>query len=500
MRLFIIVAATLAAIPAAAQTTPTGRALVIGNANYADAADLDTGPQIAAAAETLRRAGFTVETGADLTTQAMRSHLAEFLAGDEPGRRVILLSGHFAHSARASWFLGTEAAAPDLAGVDGAGLALDTVLEIAGAAPGQALVLLATEEARLPLGAGLAAGVGPLDIPQGVSVAWGTAEAAGGMLTALAEGQPISASLTAGGVQGAGYLPALPFVAPATGVAPAPAAPAPAPTAPTDPAAAAEAAERALGLTTDQRRQVQRDLTMLGHDTRGVDGVLGAGSRRALADWQRAAGLPATGFLTADQLSRLRDQGALRAAERAREDRERQAREEEADRAFWDATGRAGDEPGLRAYLDRYPKGAFANVARERLQVFETAADKADWDRAEAANTADAYRAYLAARPQGSHADLARQRLAALTGPTEAERTAAEGEAALGLNGVTRNMIESRLDALGMRPGAVDGSFDADTRAAIRRYQDSRGMPVTGYVTAGLMQRLLAEAVQGILR
>ena len=66
--------------------------------------------------------------------------------------------------------------------------------------------------------------------------------------------------------------------------------------------------ERLLGLTYDERREVQRRLTLLGYSTRGVDGSFGANTRRALATWQADNGLRASGYLTADQLRTLRRQ------------------------------------------------------------------------------------------------------------------------------------------------------------------------------------------------
>lgn len=66
--------------------------------------------------------------------------------------------------------------------------------------------------------------------------------------------------------------------------------------------------EGLLGLTYDERREVQRRLTALGYNTYGIDGDLGANSRRALAAWQRDENQRASGYLTADQLRLLRRQ------------------------------------------------------------------------------------------------------------------------------------------------------------------------------------------------
>lgn len=78
---------------------------------------------------------------------------------------------------------------------------------------------------------------------------------------------------------------------------------------PTGPAAGDDLLEeRLLGLTYDERREVQRRLTSLGYNTYGVDGSFGSNTRRALAAWQRDEGLRASGYLTADQLRLLRRQ------------------------------------------------------------------------------------------------------------------------------------------------------------------------------------------------
>lgn len=63
--------------------------------------------------------------------------------------------------------------------------------------------------------------------------------------------------------------------------------------------------EADLGLSRQQRRAVQAGLTQRGFDTRGVDGVFGRGTRNAIAAWQRANDLEATGYLTAAQYDRL---------------------------------------------------------------------------------------------------------------------------------------------------------------------------------------------------
>jgi peptidoglycan hydrolase-like protein with peptidoglycan-binding domain len=61
----------------------------------------------------------------------------------------------------------------------------------------------------------------------------------------------------------------------------------------------AETAERALRLEGADRERLQVALTSLGFDTRGSDGHFGPRSREMIAGWQKKAGAPATGYLTA---------------------------------------------------------------------------------------------------------------------------------------------------------------------------------------------------------
>ena len=61
-------------------------------------------------------------------------------------------------------------------------------------------------------------------------------------------------------------------------------------------------------LTREQRIGAQQALARLGYDPGVIDGVVGAGTRRALRSWQAATGRLADGYLTAplaDELSRL---------------------------------------------------------------------------------------------------------------------------------------------------------------------------------------------------
>ncbi|MEM0943995.1 MAG: peptidoglycan-binding domain-containing protein [Pseudomonadota bacterium] len=65
--------------------------------------------------------------------------------------------------------------------------------------------------------------------------------------------------------------------------------------------------EEQLDLTTAERAEIQRRLYLAGHDPKGIDGIFGEGTRRALAAMQEASDLGATGYVDARTLFALRE-------------------------------------------------------------------------------------------------------------------------------------------------------------------------------------------------
>ncbi len=107
---------------------------------------------------------------------------------------------------------------------------------------------------------------------------------------------------------------------------PAPAASVPQPAVTVPPAApdTGAVAEAALGLSVEQRRQVQAWLEALGFDPRGIDGQFGPGTRGAIRSFQRSKSLAETGFLSAEVITALAAEGppALARVEEARRARD----------------------------------------------------------------------------------------------------------------------------------------------------------------------------------
>jgi class 3 adenylate cyclase len=81
------------------------------------------------------------------------------------------------------------------------------------------------------------------------------------------------------------------------------------------------------------------------------------------------------------------------------------------ERAFWESVQAADDEAEYRIYLERYPDGVFADLARARLDgasaVDAPAVELAFWETVREAKSPAMLRAYLEQYPQGAFRRLA---------------------------------------------------------------------------------------------
>jgi len=521
-------------------------ALIVVGQDYFHLTDVVDAPNVASLERTLEAADFRVTAMIDASPNDTRTAVEAFRDDAALADRVfILIAGHIVHSTRDSWLLTRNARVVTDVFVGDVGLPLGPLFDIAAEHPGQAVVMLAPSGAEIA-GPGIAFGPAA-QAPQGVTLLTGP----GQRLVRVAREvllrpgvQPRQALVPPpNGVEVTGFVSdALPFL-------PAPPAPTlpPAPRPPSqidmeiafwnvvvelgsppayqayldrypggqfrhiaraaidgavlDAEGQAQAAEAALGLNRTDRRDIQRNLSLLGFNPRGIDGIFGAGSRSAIQAWQRTNGYEASGYFTAQQLRSLSNAAKRRAEELAAEAQQRKAEEEQRDTQYWRDTGRGGSEAGLRAYLERYPDGLFADVAEARMADIEAAkraqaeaAERAFWDDVRVRDTAVDYQRYLDRFPNGLFADDARARIKALTADDKEAVIAAakEEETRVAGNGVIRLLVENRLAAAGQDPGQIDGRFDRASRRAIRRFQRDQGLVVTGYVTQATMVRLLA--------
>ncbi|MEQ9258451.1 MAG: peptidoglycan-binding domain-containing protein [Roseovarius sp.] len=533
------VTAFILAMPAHAEDL----ALLIGNRGQALSMQEPGGAGASAFREALANAGFRVIEAQDRDIRDMRLAAIEAETAVEDGeveRLVIVALGPFATDGQDSWVLSNNAQGTGRIAVGALGLSMTALTALAVQADVPAVVLAAPGVAPERLGFGLEPGLGAYRQDKDVTYVTGPSTDLADLLAGLLLAEGVSfdevARSAPRGVEVDGNLsPRMGLMGPAApgrsdeavelgfwqavqamdtiaayrmylgeyrngqyaGEAEARIA-----YLRDEPEREAKSIEEGLGLSRDDRREIQRNLSLLGFDPKGIDGIFGPGSRTAIGAWQQANGFTGTGYITGNQLLRLRDQAAEEAARRAEEARKRREQEERLDRAYWRDTGRGADETGLRSYLERYPDGLFSEIAEERLAEIEDAKrseaereEREAWDAARASDSEEAYRAFLNTYPESTFAEAARARLEELT---QAEQNAAEVEAARQQERqftstlVGRVLIEQRLAQLGFEPGNPDGTFTRDTRRAIRRFQSDYGLPVTGYVSQQTMVQLLA--------
>lgn len=464
----------------------------------------------------------------------------------EADQVVVVLGGYVVSSKSDSWLLGVGADRPDTLTAGRNGISIGSFIEVLGNRPGSAMVSIAMRQSSVELSGSLTDGfMAPQNIPQGVTVVAARSDILPDFIenTVLAPEVPLAegAARFDGSISLMGYVPyKRPFLLPNSGevvvslspeeqlwkraqnentvegyqlyldLYPSGAFAAEAQKKVEDltltPIDRARIAEQELRLSRDARRKIQRDLTLIGYNTRGVDGLLGRNSRQAIARWQKDNGIPATGFLNANQISRIDSLAVVRAEQLRIQEEQRRREIERQDRDFWSRTGANGSERGLQDYLRRFPDGLYASIAQDRLNQIErqkrreaARAEREAWDRAVMTGTIESYAQYLNTYPRGKFASVARERINALQNPetpSDVVQAAKQEEASLNLNAVTRTLIEKRLEMLKFQPGRVDGKFTRDTRRAIRQFQRTAEMPVTGYVTKLLISRMLSQLPQ----
>lgn len=556
MHRLLLMTALMLPLPALAQDA----ALVLGMERYEQLDRVNRADNILGAVERLEALGFVVFSRANARVDAANDLSAAFQSGvADADRLVVAVSGHFVTDGARTWLLTADSAIPDLFTVGDASVSIDSVLRVLANRQGRAVLLLgAADGDDLDMrGLGLSAGIGALDIPQGVTVIRTSPTIAARVLSGVLT-EPnavIGADLAANtSVSVTGYLPSdwtlmpgeviietpTPVVGPSAADLNAEAALWDSATAAdsvagyrnyvarypqgrfvgeaetqiaailAEPDRTARLSEDALNLNRAARRRVQTQLSALSYNTRGVDGIFGPGTRGAITNWQQTNGFPQTSYLTSDQINLLDAQAARREAEIDAQEARDRAQAEALDRNYWSETGAIGGEPGFRAYLGRYPDGLFSDIAKARLSEIDgsrrdtvRAADRAAWATAQGKNSIAGYQDYVAAYPSGEFENQARRRIERIETPDKsiAQVTQAEREEArLRLSGLRAQLLELRLRDLGHNPGTLDGVIDRDTRRAIAAYQQAQGLARTGYVDRETALGLLTGAIGSIGR
>ena len=127
------------------------------------------------------------------------------------------------------------------------------------------------------------------------------------------------------------------------------------------PAGATPASEAALGLDRAARRRIQRGLAAAGFNPGPADGVFGPATRTAIRRWQVSRGVTSTGYLDGPAAATLgAPAGSAASAEAVRPASTLLQQET----VFWQSVSASDNPADFRAYLDRFPSGAFATLAR----------------------------------------------------------------------------------------------------------------------------------------
>ena len=169
-----------------------------------------------------------------------------------------------------------------------------------------------------------------------------------------------------------------------------------------------------------------------------------------------------------------------------------------------------GSLPSAGAYLSSPPPGGGPEAVpggqspADRLSAARMDRERTFWESAERGGTASGYEAYLEAFPSGVYAALARDRLARLGGggvvssPGPVPAPVPSGpdygalESGLGLGRADRVALQSGLNTLGFDAGPVDGAVGPRTRRAISLWQSAKGYEATSYLTREQAEALIA--------
>ncbi len=518
-------------------------ALVVGNSTFKTQPKTQDALQVRSVKTTLEAAGFRVMYGENQTKSDLIELASEFVrTAPDADHVVVVLSGQIASTQRDSWFLATDAQAPNILSIGDVGLSMGGLMDVLAQKPGAAVMAVGENASDMFLGDFLVPQAEGLTAAQGVTLVRGPTREVMQFLnqSVLKRGQVMGGAPANTVVSGHTSLfgPFLPMVATADPAALATVNPADRAywkavrdigtiealrtyverypeghfidnankaiekLVANTPLSRAKEGEKRLELNRQARRQIQRNLAMLEFDPRGIDGLFGPNTRAAILAWQTSIGRDATGYLKGKQITALQSAADARAKELENEARRRQKEEELKDRKYWGQTGETGTEDSLRSYLKRYPDGTYSEIAQKQIVRFENerrakaaVAERKYWDEVRADGSAKAYRVYLRKYPNGAFVPSATAKLAALEehdGKVELIRSARKEEARVAGTVEIRVFVERKLSDLGLNPGPVDGVFDDKSRRAMRKFQRVRQLPVTGHATQQTIVRLMA--------
>jgi len=324
MRILSVIAICGALMPFAASAEPTG--LVLSNEDYNTLRDVRRGDRMSRAVKPLQDAGYELTGFLEAGYDDMQAELANFAQrAAEAEALLVVLSGRFLQTPTETFFMPIDGEAGPLVSLPAQSLPLSTVLAILSTKPERAVLVLSTDGREADYGPTLKSGIGELNIPDGVTVLQAGPRVMPNFVADVLTrpGRPFVGMARQKGIEIAGYQADTMILLDQ---------PTPPPTSLSDrladirdwraasrdnsldayesylethpqgefvamaenriktltdtPEARAERAEQALDLNRNTRREVQRDLSILGFDPRGIDGIFGPGTRAAISAWQ----------------------------------------------------------------------------------------------------------------------------------------------------------------------------------------------------------------------
>ncbi|TJV41252.1 MAG: hypothetical protein E5Y02_18950 [Mesorhizobium sp.] len=154
----------------------------------------------------------------------------------------------------------------------------------------------------------------------------------------------------------------------------------------------------------------------------------------------------------------------------------------EVEQRLWDEASKHNSGPFYQAYLDQFPNGRFATVAR--LNIDELNGPNAQNRQVAALDTNQA---------NASSSSAVRTSVSV---PDEVKQTPGTelSESAIGLDRQGRIDLQLRLEALGNVIGHIDGTLSSQTREAIGIWQADNGLPQTTYLTREQLAFLVIQS------
>ncbi|MFZ4530318.1 MAG: caspase family protein [Alsobacter sp.] len=153
---------------------------------------------------------------------------------------------------------------------------------------------------------------------------------------------------------------------------------------------------------------------------------------------------------------------------------------------LWDSAEKSNAADDYQAYLDAYPTGTFAQMAKNRIGRARLALAPAATDTAQPT---------IVQREAGATPETV-----AAAAALKAEVSTPVTEKALGLKLAQRKELQQRLIVMGYDKLKVTGTFDEATRAAIGEWQKSRNLAPTTWLGKAQHAALIAQSEQAFQR